>query len=352
MLHILTGAACNNNCLFCMEEDRAARAAHVGGQSRQDIRAMLSSHAERDEVLFTSGEPTLNPDLLEYVSWAREEGYRVIGLITNGRMLSYPGAAGRLAARGVNRITLSIHGHTARLHDGLTRTPGSFAQSNAGLGELLSLGKTPGLTIQTSTVVNKRNLEQIEAIYSFLARRDMGPDLVVFNVMMPVGRGARHFDAMVPRYVEVARALKELTAGMTPDELRGTRLVDLPVCAGRELPAQLWGEPEPFEQFEAQGSSGLQELSPIPGEQSAPALVDQDRSYYLTSRRLKEDHQREQEGPCRSCAARSLCPGVYRRYTEAYGWDELVPIGADELPGLMAHFRSGAREKRRPRRVF
>ena len=50
MLHVLTGAACNTTCLFCMEQDRAARAAHVGAQAPADIRAMLAAHEDREEV--------------------------------------------------------------------------------------------------------------------------------------------------------------------------------------------------------------------------------------------------------------------------------------------------------------
>ena len=49
-----------------------------------------------------------------YVGWAREEGYRIIGIISNGRMLAYPGVARRLAARGVNRFTISSSGREFR----------------------------------------------------------------------------------------------------------------------------------------------------------------------------------------------------------------------------------------------
>ena len=32
MLHVLVGRVCNNNCLFCMESDREARALGQGGE--------------------------------------------------------------------------------------------------------------------------------------------------------------------------------------------------------------------------------------------------------------------------------------------------------------------------------
>ena len=348
MLHLLTGARCNNNCLFCMEQDREARAAHVGGQRLEDLRAMLAHHEDREEVLFTSGEPTLHPDLLKLVGWAREEGYRTIGLITNGRLLAYAGVARRLVARGINRVTVSIHGHTARLHDSLTRTPGSYDQSRAALDNLLRLraaGSRRGrLEVRTATVVTRRNLPHLGAVLASLGRGT--PDQHVLNMVMPVGRAGRHFRAMVPRYTEVASALSRL-AEKAPPWLPRTRLVDMPVCVGRALPATLWGEPEAFTQYEAVGSSGLQDHCPAAGVGGEGATVaGEERDYYPTDRARKDLVLRAQEGPCRGCAARPVCSGVYRRYVEVRGHGELCPITADELADLAPHLRPGDRAKK------
>lgn len=331
MLHVLLGATCNNNCLFCMEADRAARAAHVTAQSREDIRAMISSYGSRDEVLFTSGEPTQETALLDHVVWAREEGFRVIGVISNGRRLSYPGIARELVDAGVNRVTISIHGHTARLHDRQTRTPGSFQQTLAGLDNILRLRRSRTLEVHTATVISQRTLDQAQQIHAFLARRD--PDLMVFNVMMPVGRGARRLTSLMPRYAQVADAFVSLAAGLPPQKLRQLRLVDLPLCVGRDLPFPLWGEPERFEQYERAGSSGLSGRSLQRDPRGAPKLLA-DGSYYVTGRALKDSTLRVKEEPCQGCAAEPLCPGVYRSYSEAFGHDELRPFTAARLAKL------------------
>ena len=350
MLHVLTGAACNNNCIFCMEQDRAARAAHVGAQSPRDIQAMLAAHGDREEVLFTSGEPTLNPDLLEHVARARQEGYRIIGLITNGRLLAYKGVARRLVERGINRVTLSIHGHTARLHDSLTRTPGSYDQSRAALTNLLRLRRGRALEVRTATVITRRNLKHLGAILGSLARG--APDHHVLNMVMPVGRAARHFERLVPSYTEVAQALV-LLAASRPNWITRTRVVDLPVCLGRSLPAHLWGEPEVYSQYEAVGSSGLQGLCADADTGRGPATVPgQARAYYQTGRAHKDGHLRLHDGPCRACAARPVCPGVYRRYVEARGHHELSPISAQELAELAPHLRSGDRAKKGKVRIL
>ena len=346
MLHVLVGATCNNNCLFCMEADRAARRAHVSAQSRDDIRAMISSHGSRDEVLFTSGEPTSEPDLLDHVAWAQEEGFRVIGVITNGRRLSYPHLARDLVDAGVNRVTVSIHGHTARLHDSQTRTPGSFEQTLAGLKNALHLRRDRRLEVHTATVICRRTLDHVEAIHHFLSRAD--PDLMIFNVMMPVGRGARHLSSLMPAYVRVAETFASLAAALTPQQLRQLRLVDLPLCVGRDLPFPLRGEAEQFEQFERAGSSGLSDQPAGANAEEAPRLLA-DGSYHLTSRAKKDSALRVKEGPCEACAARPLCPGVYRAYADALGLDELKPLSAADLRRLG---RSHGKKRRRSVKIL
>ena len=345
MLHVLVGATCNNNCTFCMEADRAARQAHVSAQTDEDIRAMLSAHEGLDEVLFTCGEPTQAPRLLDYLAWARQEGFRVIGVISNGRRLSYSGVARRLVEAGANRLTVSVHGHTARLHDSQTRTPGSFEQTVAGLRRAVALRRAHRLEVHTSTVVSRRTLEHVAAIHAFLMR--LNPDLMVFNVMMPVGRGARRLATWMPAYAEVAETFARLAAGLSEQQLRQLRLVDLPLCVGRDLPFPLWGEPERFLQYERAGSSGLDGQAADP-DPEAPHL-EADGSYHLTGRDEKDHTLRIKPAPCEACAAAPACPGVYRRYVEAMGHEELRPLAAADLCRLN---RGHGKKRRRKIRIL
>jgi len=125
--------AATTTASFAWRQIGDGREAAVRAQSRDDIRAMIATYPEHDEILFTSGEPTLNPDLAGVRGLAKEKGFRRDRLITNGRRLAYPSFLASLLEAGVNRITVSIHGHNAALHDSLTRTPGSFEHTHAAL---------------------------------------------------------------------------------------------------------------------------------------------------------------------------------------------------------------------------
>jgi len=348
MLHVLIGPTCNNNCQFCMEDDRERRRVHIEGQTDADIREMLRSYAGRDEVLFTSGEPTLNPHLPDYVKLARELGYRTVALISNGRRLSYPAYLEGLVRVGLTKLTLSIHGHVATLHDGLTRTRGSFDQTRQALANASALKARRRLELTTSTVVTARNLPHLPAIHAFLA--GFAVDRIVFNVMMARGLGARHFDRLMPAYGDVVRRFRELVTTLPPAEVRRVCLMDVPACVTEGLPRSVRGEVELYEQFEHLGSTGHRgkevvlydrdwELTGPPVEDGDTTRLRQeileadlaaDGSFYLAKRSRKDAFARVKRAECRTCRYEAGCPGVWAVYAERRGWSEFVPVETRE----------------------
>ena len=113
-VHIPIGAVCNNNCIFCMEEDRDGRYETNSATTDDTVRWITQLNPDTEEVCFTSGEPTTREDLPTFLSWAKELGYRRISMMTNGRRLGHLPYAVALAKRGLNRVYVSIHGHEKR----------------------------------------------------------------------------------------------------------------------------------------------------------------------------------------------------------------------------------------------
>ncbi len=336
MLHILTGATCNNNCLFCMESDRAGRERAVGTQRDEDIRAQIESYRQREEILFTSGEPTLNPRLETYIRWAVQAGYRRVGLITNGRRLSYRDYVVRLLGAGLNKLTVSIHGPNAKVHDALTRSRGSFDQALAGLENIKRLRRSFRLDLHTSTVVVKNNLGHLPAVYALL--HQLGVDRMCFNVPMLKGRGVDMLARGMPRYVEVAAACVEMVRHVAREDLDRVVLADIPRCAARGLSDSLLRAQERFDQFEATGSLGLVDVARAEmkagDDPSAKRLLQESdqrslqaqKDYYLTQREFKDDPLRARLPRCSRCVHVSTCPGIWRAYLERFGDGEFEPI--------------------------
>ncbi|MBL4684381.1 MAG: radical SAM protein [Nannocystaceae bacterium] len=326
-VHILTGAVCNNNCIFCMEEDRDGRYVTNSATSDDSVRWILENNADTEEVCFTSGEPTTNRALPRWVAMAKRAGVPTISVMTNGRALSYVRYAKGLVAAGMNKFYVSIHGHEKRLHDGLTRTPDSFEQTVAGLDVITTL-KRYGVSLHTSTVITRRNLPHVAAIYRFL--RAHGVDQVVFNVMQANGRANTYFDQLFPPYAEIAAAFAAFAEAQAKRERRVMAfLVDIPLCTTEAVPDFNRGYVERYLHFEPASSAH---------EVVDPAVLDsriggEDGGLVQIRRADLDDAQRQKRAECGRCRYDDVCEGVWGNYLRRYGWDEFVPVVSDVAEG-------------------
>ena len=316
-LHISIGAVCNNNCVFCMEEDRDGRYVNNSAMTAERVRWMLESHRGAEEVCFTSGEPTTRPELADFAAWAKSLAYRRISVMTNGRRLSHLPYAAALAKAGMNRFYISIHGHTKKLHEGLTRTPDSFEQTVAGLDSIAKL-KRFGVELHTSTVVTERNLPHMTEIYRFL--RSHGVDQVVFNVMQANGRADTFFEQIFPKYTAIADQFRR-----SLDEIAETRaaafLVDIPLCTTEKIPDFNRGYVEKYRHFD------VEEKAALPKEQREERKQEgRGRGLVLVTRSDLDDAERHKRPECAACKYDGQCEGVWKNYTKRYGWDEIVAV--------------------------
>ena len=136
LLTIETGFTCNSRCHYCTQLDyRVIPQADQLDLDTAQIRDRIVWAAEHgyDQIGFSGGEPTIRPDFIELIGFAREHGFGRIGVTTNGRMFAYRDFAEAAMRAGLNSFTFSLHGHTPALHDGITHAQGSLEQALRGL---------------------------------------------------------------------------------------------------------------------------------------------------------------------------------------------------------------------------
>jgi cyclic pyranopterin phosphate synthase len=316
-LHVSIGAVCNNNCVFCMEEDRDGRYVNNSAMTRERVRWILERHRGAEEVCFTSGEPTTRPELMDFVAWSRELGYGRISVMTNGRRLGHLPYAAALVKAGMNRFYVSIHGHTKKLHEGLTRTPDSFEQTVAGI-EVVARLKRFGVELHTSTVLTDRNLPHLAEIYAFL--RERGVDHVVFNVMQANGRADTFFEQIFPPYPDIAERFRAFLAQAREPRVMAF-LVDIPRCVTEGIPDFNRGFVERHRHYDVEENAILDgvNLAERAEESHGRRLVVLTREDLDQSTRSKRDE-------CRRCRYDQGCEGVWRNYLRRRGWDEFTPV--------------------------
>jgi MoaA/NifB/PqqE/SkfB family radical SAM enzyme len=155
---------CNNRCTFCLDAH-----AHDGTMRKTfDIKVQIIEGRKRgaERLILSGGEPTMHPNFLDFVKLGKRAGYRKVQTVTNGRMFKYAEFLGAAAKNGLDEITFSLHGHTAKLHDALVGTPGAFADETAGLKAALAAGV---FIVNVDIVINKQNVRHLpEMLETFI----------------------------------------------------------------------------------------------------------------------------------------------------------------------------------------
>ncbi len=192
---ILVTNTCNSNCIMCPTPERIRRKPSF---ITADSLINIVSHFPRDavHVTITGGEPFLiKKELFKLLSYLKEEFRSTdFRLLTNGRAFAIDGYAELYASSEPRELILGIpiHGHDAALHDSITQSPGSFAQTMTGLKKVLALGAKVELRI----VVSKLNADHIGDVGELIARELPTVSHVRIMAMEMTGNAAKNKDAV------------------------------------------------------------------------------------------------------------------------------------------------------------
>ena len=297
-LHVPTSKRCNNKCIFCMEFPRSTTIV----PDDETLRRQIAANVDSGVILFTAGEPTLNPALADRMSMAKEAGYNTICLITNGRLLEDRDFCVRLLEAGMNDVTVSIHGHTPALHDSQTGVPGSFEQVWRAVNNLIELGNDYVFKLSFSTVINKINLPYLKDILKSFISLD---EDIVFSLrsLRLERRALENIEKIIVPLTEAAAVLKDsLNSLMTEvpgfSESKRVTVAGIPFCLMKG-----------YEAF-------------IGADEVVLGLFDSSNK----TMRIENMANTSKHSDCMKCAYDSVCYGIDQKYVERYGWDGIEPM--------------------------
>lgn len=290
---IKTNFSCNNHCLFCVQGKKRSR--YPDKSTQQIKQEMESAIKDCQGLVLTGGEPTVRPDILELVAYAKNLGFKLIQIQSNGRMFAYNKFCKDIIAAGANEFGPALHGHIAQLHDYLTGAKGSFAQVVQGIKNLKSLGQA----VLTNTVINKSNYRHLPQIAKLLVSLDV--DQYQFAFVHPLGSARKNFSSIVPRMTLVESFVKRgLDIGIEADKIVMTEAI--PYCFMRD-----------YEDYVAE------RIIPDSKIYDYKKIIDD-----FTSARRNEG---KSKGPrCRFCRYNMACEGPWREYPQHFGWNEFKPV--------------------------
>ncbi|MBI5513013.1 MAG: radical SAM protein [Deltaproteobacteria bacterium] len=165
---ITPSLACNNDCRFCYNrlDKREARAL----SEARVLELVDEAAASGAEALnFIGGEVTILPYFERAL--ARASGrFQAVSINTNGRRFADEHFARRCAALGLTAVDVSLHGSTGAVHDLVSRTPGAWAETTAGLRNLAAIAsEDPRLAVSVTTLVLDWNLGDLAATGALVA---------------------------------------------------------------------------------------------------------------------------------------------------------------------------------------
>jgi MoaA/NifB/PqqE/SkfB family radical SAM enzyme len=150
---------CNNNCVFCPKEELSM----IACSSDEDIYSTVSKIGRSSKsITLSGGEVSIRKDFFRILNHCRKQGIKNIGIITNGRMFSYPEFVSRVLEKRPSCIAVSVYSTKRHIHEGITNSEGSLEQTLNGIKNILRMSEKPDI-LSINIVVSKNNLEDLKS---------------------------------------------------------------------------------------------------------------------------------------------------------------------------------------------
>ena len=269
---------CTNNCSFCFSSYLKNQNIPIESLKK----AVLQGKEEGcNELVLSGGEPTLVPDtLIELISLANINGYETFiiqtngtGLATNEKLISFLDTLGK--SKNIC-ISFSVHGHSAALHDDLSRKEGAFQT----LKKALSNVSKTSCGIYTNTVVTSKNIAYLSEIADFIL--SFNPKIMQFAML--------HLDSpteLTVSLLDSVNAVKKLGTKINLDILKTE---GIPYCLMRKMEKCV-------------------------GESFWPNTLDlYNDNKYLKNFKQLDFGMRKKKFECKKCIFDEICMGVWNEH--------------------------------------
>jgi MoaA/NifB/PqqE/SkfB family radical SAM enzyme len=295
-IDIKVGFSCNNHCRFCAQGNK--RDTHKD-KSDIEVKKILEKFKKTCEgVVFTGGEPTIRKELFGWVKYARDLGYQNIQIQTNGRMFSSITYCKKIIKEGANEFAPALHGSRPKIHDYLTRAPGSWYQTVQGIKNLKLLNQR----VLLNSVVNKKNYKDLPNLASLLVKLKVDQFQFAFiHINQVISSDSNLIKEIVPKHSEAEPYIK--------------KGLQIGINAGLEVMAEAvpYCLMKGYENYIAE--SWIPESAVVDAD-----LVMEDYSYY------RKNYGKAKGPDCKPCKYYKICEGPWKEYPQIFGWEEFNPI--------------------------
>jgi len=194
--------ACDLACLHC----RAVAQPYADPRQLSTDEAFrlvddIAAFGEPVILILTGGDPLKRPDIFRVAERASRAGLRVV-MSPSGTHVT-PASVAELKRVGIQRISVSLDGSTAALHDGFRQVPGAFEQAAASL----AYAREGGLPFQINTTVTQHNRHDLAQMLRLAV--NLGAATWDVFMLVPTGRGTIQMEITPEEYEETLHFVYE-----------------------------------------------------------------------------------------------------------------------------------------------
>jgi radical SAM protein with 4Fe4S-binding SPASM domain len=190
---------CNLNCTHCYlpadTRSSSAPSSELGTPEALHLIDRIADVNPETLLILSGGEPLLRTDIYELAAHATRTGIMVV-LGSNGTFID-ANAAREMKKCGVSGISISLDSVTPQLHDEVRLVPGAWDQAV----EAIRLCNEAGLSVQINTVVTRRNIHEMRAMFSYAS--SLGAKVFSPFFLVCTGRGEELTDLSPQQYEHV-----------------------------------------------------------------------------------------------------------------------------------------------------
>lgn len=235
---------CNNRCLQCTNPDKPWPA--FDGSLAYDYDSLvkrLQTKTEEikksDSIYITGGEPTIHPRFLDILNFLKTNfPKQVIKILTNGRAFAYEDYALDVLGTGENlEIDVSLYGSDENIHDAVTQAPGSFAQTVAGIKNLLKHKKKKQI-IGLRFVLTHKSYQKVDEFLNLVKKEFSNLDRLIIIFPEYEAQAVKNQGKIMIKYSDVKSEMNSVILSIKNlSRIMEVRLYHFPLCV---LDKGLW----------------------------------------------------------------------------------------------------------------
>jgi radical SAM protein with 4Fe4S-binding SPASM domain len=216
---VLLALELTRHCRFHCSHCRAAAGPVVsdGELTSQQWKKIIKAIANyrKCSIVLTGGEPMERVDIYELIKYGKSLGLKVM-LATCGYLIDEKSIL-KLKQAGVAMLSLSLDGESAKTHDAIRQSDGSYDA----VIEAANIARRASLPFQINSTISKINIDEVNAIARLA--QDLGSRCYNPFILVPAGRGSEIAEQVLDpvEYETLLNRLLEMKLTM-PIEIRVT----------------------------------------------------------------------------------------------------------------------------------